>query len=247
MKRLLFFTVIILMSLPPIVSTARAGESVECVILLHGLGRTSYSMNKIEDGLTRDGYHVWNETYPSTKEKIETLAVRHIKTGLSFCEAFGPAKIHFVTHSLGGILVRYYLQTRRIPDLGNIVMLSPPNKGSELADHLKDIYFYKILTGPAGQQLGTDSDSIIKQIKPIKGHIGIITGDRSLDPWFSTIIPGEDDGKVSIESAKLAEMSDFLVVDSGHTFIMRSETVIDQVKYFLKNGKFMKEQPAADD
>ena len=218
----------------------QANEKNQCVILLHGLGRTKHSMEEIEKTLSRNGYRVWNETYPSTKEKIETLAVSHIGTGLSYCNGSGPLKIHFVTHSLGGILVRFYLQDRNVPNLGNIVMLSPPNKGSEAADYLKDTFLYQIITGPAGQQLGTGPDSIPKKINAIEGTIGIISGEKSYDPWFSVIIPGKDDGKVSVESAKLDEMSDFLVVESGHTFIMRDKSVISQILFFLENGKFQR-------
>jgi hypothetical protein len=202
------------------------------------MGRTKHAMALIEDRLAKEGYQVWNETYPSTKEKIESLSVRHIDTGISHCSRVAPGKIHFVTHSLGGILVRYYLQDRTISNLGRIVMLSPPNKGSEAADFLKETYLYQAITGPAGQQLGTGPDSIPKTMKPIGGEIGIISGETSSDPWFSVIIPGKDDGKVSVESAKLDEMSDFIVVESGHTFIMRDKGVIDQVLFFLKQGRF---------
>jgi hypothetical protein len=75
-------------------------------------------------------------------------------------------------------------------------------------------------------------------MKAIDACVGIITGNKTFDPWFSPLIPGEDDGKVSVESAKLQEMSDFLVVGSSHAFIMRNTSVIDQIKYFLKYGTF---------
>ena len=115
-----------------------------------------------------------------------------------------------------------------------------PNKGSEVADYLKDTKLYQWVTGPAGQQLGTNSDSLPNRLEAIDATIGVITGKNTSDPWFSPLIPGKDDGKVSVESAKLDEMSDFLVVESGHTFIMRNRLVINQIKYFLKNGKFNK-------
>jgi len=212
----------------------------ECVILVHGLGRTKQSMKKIEKELKKAGYIVWNETYPSTKYSIEQLSASHIEKGLSYCNECGSKQIHFVTHSLGGILIRYYLQRQSIDNLAKIVMLSPPNKGSEVADKLKDLGIYKLIMGPAGQQLGTDANSIPQKMNPINATIGIITGEKSSESWFSPMIPGKDDGKVSLESAKLDEMSDFLVVKGGHTFIMKNQSVIDQIKYFLKNGKFLK-------
>ena len=212
----------------------------ECVILLHGMGRTKNSMNRLEKSLVKDNYIVWNESYPSRSECIEKLAVDHIEKGLAFCNKAEAKAIHFVTHSLGGIMVRYYLQDNKIDNLGKIVMLSPPNKGSEVADFLKDVFVYKLVMGPAGQQLGTGPNSLPNSMGSIEANLGIITGNKTLDPWFSPLIPGADDGKVSVESARLKEMSDFMVVESSHAFIMRNAQVIDQIKYFLKHGKFKK-------
>jgi hypothetical protein len=121
-------------------------------------------------------------------------------------------------------------------------MISPPNHGSEVSDLLKDYTIYQFILGPAAQQLGTDKDSLTEQLGPVKGEIGIITGVSSSNPW-SLIIPGDDDGKVSVESAKLDEMSDFLPVPNGHTFIMRDETVIKQILYFLREGTFNRDMP----
>lgn len=210
----------------------------ECVIVLHGLGRTAFSMGLIEKALSREAYLVWNEGYPSTSSAIEELSETAITDGLHFCEQNKAGTVHFVTHSLGGILVRQYLQHHTISNLGRVVMLSPPNHGSEVADLLKDYTIYQFILGPAALQLGTDEDSLTEQLAPVKGEIGIITGVSSSDPWFSPVIPGDDDGKVSVNSAKLDEMSDFLTVPNGHTFIMRDETVIDQILHFLREGTF---------
>ncbi len=117
-------------------------------------------------------------------------------------------------------------------------MISPPNKGSELADTFRDWFIYKWLNGPAGQVLGTESESLPNSLKPVSGEIGVITGDSTWNPVYSWLIPGEDDGKVSVESAKLAEMTDFLVVPSSHSFIMRHSDVLNQVVFFLQNGVF---------
>ena len=210
----------------------------ECVIVLHGMGRTKYAMRKVEKELAGAGYTVWNRSYPSTQKLIEVLAVEHISKGLAFCRQAQAEKVHFVTHSLGGILVRYYLQENKIEKLDKIVMLSPPNSGSEVADSLKGLKLYQWITGPAGQQLGTGPDSLPNRLGRIDATVGIITGNCTLDPWFSPIIPGEDDGKVSVKSARLEEMADFLVVESGHTFIMSNSSVLEQIRYFLENGTF---------
>ncbi|MBX2868341.1 MAG: hypothetical protein KTR18_06675 [Acidiferrobacterales bacterium] len=215
-----------------IVLPARAEEP--CVILLHGLGRSADAMSKIENRLLEDDFKVWNKSYPSTKLGVGNLAQSAIQPGIDYCK--GLSNTSFVTHSLGGILVRTYLQDK--PYSGRIVMLSPPNKGSEIPDVMQEIELYKTMLGPAGQELGTDANSYPNTLKPIEGEIGIIAGDRSLDPWFSWLIPGPDDGKVSVESTRLTEMKDFLLVNHGHTFIMRSDLVIKQIRHFLQTGMF---------
>jgi triacylglycerol lipase len=215
-----------------------ADQLRECVILLHGMGRTERSMSKIEDRLQDEGYLVWNQRYASTKDPIAILSASAVGEGLDFCAHKQTNKIHFVTHSLGGILVRHYLQDHHIDTLGRIVMLAPPNQGSEVVDALDEYGLYAYFMGPAGMALGTDPGSLPNQLKPISGEIGIISGASSSDPWFSPIIPGVDDGKVSVERTKLAEMSDFIVVDSGHTFIMRDAAVINQIVTFLRDGRF---------
>jgi len=198
-------------------------------------------MSKIEEALARKNYLVWNDGYPSTSHSIERLSATTVRKGLEYCEKNQAQTVHFVTHSLGGILVRQYLQHHTISNLGRVVMLSPPNHGSEVADLLRDYKIYQVVLGPAGQQIGTDKDSLTEKLEPVKGEIGIITGVNSSDPWFSPVIPGDDDGKVSVESAKLDEMSDFLTVPNGHTFIMRDAIVIKQILYFLDNGAFNRE------
>jgi len=209
----------------------------EAVILLHGLGRTNRSLNTMEKALKESGYLVVNLTYPSLTEPIETLAV-HLDKGFKQCCLSKDMKIHFVTHSMGGILPRYYLSDHHIENLGRVVMLSPPNKGSELADFVDKISRY---TPPALKQLGTGKESIPLKLGPVDFELGIITGDRSFNPVASRIIPGDDDGTVSVEGAKVPGMSDFLVVDHTHTFIMNSPDVIDQTRAFLKNGRFKRE------
>jgi len=232
------FRLLLLSGLLVLPFPAYSAAQQECVIVLHGLGRTAFSMSLIEEALVNENYLVWNEGYPSTSSDIKKLSETAITDGLDFCDQNKTGTVHFVTHSLGGILVRQYLQHHTISNLGRVVMLSPPNHGSEVSDLLKDYTIYQFILGPAAQQLGTDKDSLTKQLGPVKGEIGIITGVSSSDPWFSPVIPGDDDGKVSVESAKLDEMSDFMTVPSGHTFIMRDEIVIKQILHFLKRGSF---------
>lgn len=218
-----------------------ASEGPECVILLHGLARTEKSMHKLELHLKKHGFHVSNVEYPSLKENIQTLSVDTIEKARGECASLGASKIHFVTHSMGGILVRYYLEYNEIQGLGRVVMLSPPNRGSEIVDKLKDSPISEWIKIPAVHQLGTEKDSLPRSLGTPDYEVGIITGDRSISPLFSLLIPGEDDGKVSVENARLMGMKDFLVVHKAHPFIMNDETVLRQVTYFLEHGVFDRE------
>jgi triacylglycerol lipase len=210
----------------------------ECVVLLHGLGRGPGSMRTIERALAAAGYLTCNEGYPSRSATIEALAEAHVGPALERCRAAGATRIHLVTHSLGGILVRQFLQDRTVPDVGRVVMLSPPNGGSEVADRLGGFAPYEWLMGPAALQLGTGADSVPRRLGPLAAEVGIITGTRSLDPWFAGWLPAPHDGKVSVTSARLEGMADFRVVERAHGLIMRDAEVVAEVLHFLEHGRF---------
>lgn len=188
--------------------------------------------------IRRQGFRTANIGYPSTRKSIEALSEKYLAPAIETCKEQGADKIHIVTHSLGGIIARQYLQNHSLPEGSRIVMLSPPNKGSEVTDALRNSLLYKLTTGPAGQSLGTGTGDLPNRLQPVQVEIGIITGSCSSDPWFSRLFPGEHDGKVSVERAKLEEMVDFLVVNKGHTLIMNSKYVMQQVIYFLRHGSF---------
>lgn len=215
-------------------------DKKECVILLHGLARTKRSMDKLEHLFSLAGYKVINVDYPSRKLPIENLSESVIPEALEICRTFSPNRIHFVTHSMGGILLRYYLAGEKIENLGRVVMLSPPNKGSEVVDKLSDFFIFKLINGPAGKQLGTNKNSIPMALGPADFELGIITGDRSINPIFSLLIPGADDGIVSVKRANLEGALEFLVVHSSHPFIMRNKGVINKVIHFIEYGCFEK-------
>lgn len=217
-----------------------ADEEKEYVILLHGLARTETSMLKLELHLMNHGFHVVNIGYPSREKDIQTLSEETISKAINECTNATASKINFVTHSMGGILVRYYLDAHKINNLGRVVMLSPPNQGSEVVDKLKNLILFKWINGPAGQQLGTNRESLPNKLGPPDYEVGIITGDKTINPILSLLIPGKDDGKVSVERAKLMNMKDFLIVPKNHSFIMNSDDVISQVIYFIENGEFKK-------
>ncbi|XWN36802.1 MAG: hypothetical protein ROO71_12675 [Balneola sp.] len=211
-------------------------EATDCVILLHGLARSDHSLSKLEQKLSHHGYFVVNESYPSTEYDIETLTEDIIPESIVLCP--DTAQIHFVTHSLGGILVRQYLSNHTIQNLSRVVMLAPPNKGSEITDELKDNILYQTVNGPAGLQLGTDSTSVPNRLGSADFELGIIAGTKTVNPILSQMLPNPDDGKVSVESTKLEGMADHLEVPYSHTFIMNKDEVIEQIIHFLEKGSF---------
>jgi pimeloyl-ACP methyl ester carboxylesterase len=214
----------------------------ECVILLHGLVRSRRSMASAAEMFEAYGYQTVNFGYPSTKKNIEALAEENLPAAIKQCQEHSPDQIHFVTHSMGGILLRYYLAREKPRNLGRVVMLSPPNQGSEVVDKLGNFPGFVKLNGPAGQQLGTDESSLPSSLGPVDYPVGVITGDRSINLILSMMIPGADDGKVSTERAKVSGMHDYLVAASSHPFIMKDRGVLRQTIHFLQNGAFYRRQ-----
>ena len=232
------FALIFVMAILPLLSSA--AENQEYVILLHGLCRTSRSMAPMERALSKSGYCVLNVDYPSRSASIEKLSDEAIGPAVADCQKAGATKIYFVTHSLGGILVRSYLQRQTIPNLGRVVMLGPPNQGSEVVDKLGSFWLFKKINGPAGRELGTDKNSTPNKLGPAHFCAGVIAGDRSINWINSRLIPGRDDGKVSVESTKLAGMTDHIVIHAAHPFLMRNRTAIQQTIHFLRAGCFQR-------
>ena len=224
--------------LPLLLFAAPMSQASECVVLLHGLARTANSMLVLEENLSAAGYSVLNIGYPSRKKPIEELSEIAVGDGLEGCAAVGASPVNFVTHSLGGILVRYYFNQHSDKSPGRVVMLGPPNKGSEVVDSFKNLPGFELLNGPAGRQLGTDAADIPKQLGPVDFELGIIAGTQSVNLIMSAILPSTDDGKVSLESAKVEGMSDYVAMPVTHPFMMRNDDVIDQVLNFLQHGYF---------
>ena len=206
------------------------------MVLLHGLGRSSRSMKPLANFLEMHGFVPHTIVSPSTRmgpvalEKYIAGEVRRC------CE--DVSRLHFVTHSLGGILVRAYLDESRPRNLGRVVLLAPPNGGTEIVDVLAGNPLFRAAMGPTAIELGTGPDSFPNRIGPPDYEVGVIAARQSWNPLGSAMIPGPDDGTVSIESTRLEGAADFLVVAGTHTFIMRKPEVMEQVQRFLVEGHF---------
>ena len=216
--------------------TAAKPHPSETVVLLHGMARSSNSMNKMAKALRASGYQVINVDYPSTTATIEELTAQVFETIQPQYE--NASTLHFVTHSLGGIILRQHLQDHELPNLGRVVMLAPPSGGSEVADKLGGIFLYQWINGPAGNQLGTGTNSLPLRLEAPAFELGIIAGDRSINPFLSMLIPGADDGKVSLARVKPESYSDYLQLHVTHPCMVWNRKVIAQTQQFLEYGRF---------
>ncbi|MEW5723507.1 MAG: hypothetical protein AB1896_10400 [Thermodesulfobacteriota bacterium] len=217
----------------------------EGVVLLHGLGRTRRSLLRLEARLAGLGYTTINRTYPSTRRSIEDLALGFLGGILNGEVAGRYEKVHFVTHSLGGIIARRYLQDHPAPPGSRLVMLSPPNQGSELAELMGGSRLFGWLVGPAGRAVAQGAAGPLGGLGRLDLEVGVIAGDRPRWSLFSRFFPGPHDGKISVERTRLPEMTDFLVAPRGHTFIMNDPRVMAQVVFFLRHGRFERQGPGA--
>lgn len=212
--------------------------ATECVVLLHGLARVSNSMSELESKLGRAGLDVANINYPSVRYEIDVLVDDAVGRGISECLQRSPTTIHFVTHSLGGILLRYYMEENELSLLGRVVMLGPPNQGSELVDGLGPVPGFGLL-GPTSRVLGTEEQSVLRELGPVDFHLGVIAGTTNVNPLGFLFMEGPNDSIVSVESTKVEGMNEHLILPVTHTFMMRNNIVIDHTLHFLKTGQFI--------
>ena len=217
---------------PPVAGVASTER--ESVVFIHGVKRTGASMGRAKKRFANAGYNTLVCNYDSSQP------VRQIATNLfARLEPFvaDAPKVHFVTHSMGGIVLREHLRTGLPANLGRVVMLAPPNKGSELVDIFAELPGYGSLYGEASKELGTGDTAIARALPPIDFPCGVIAGDRSVS-WLSWCVPGRDDGKVSITNTFADGISDHIVMHATHTFMTFNRGVLNQAQHFIETGEF---------
>lgn len=203
----------------------------DAVILLHGLWRSVWAMEPMAKYLHEQGFHTINVPYPSFRKPIEDItsivhnAIRQHANGRT---------THFVTHSLGGIITRQLLHDLPPTQTGRVVMIAPPNQGSEIIDWLSRFRPSKLALGPTGMQLG--SGKIQAPHLPENIDLAVIMGKHSLFPFFRKLLDDENDGFVSVERGKIEGMNEFHIIDADHTFIATEPRVMEITRDFLCRG-----------
>lgn len=217
------------------VNPSSAAAARETVVLLHGLGRNRSSVWLLADRVEAAGYDVERIGYKSLHDAPADI-LANVRAQIDACCAQREAPVHFVGHSLGGLLVRAYLAQAHVKKLGHVVLIGSPNQGTPIVDDYRDRWWMKF-AGPTANALGTDPGSFPKSLPPPAYPLGVIAGkvERVID--FPRI-DGDDDGLVPVEATRVEGMRDFVVIDAGHAMLRYNEQAARQVISFLKFGQF---------
>ncbi len=206
------------------------------MVLLHGYARRPGSLGEVAERLAGAGYRVCNIGYGSLRG-VPADIVASLEDKIAGC-GVADESLDFVTHSFGGILVRAYAREAPPGRVRRVVMLAPPNHGSELSDIVGSSRLLGFLTGPVVPELGTSAASLPNRLGPPTFVAGIIAGSRSVHPVGYFVLDGPNDGTVTVASARLAGMRDFAVVPRAHSFIMNAPEVLAEIEAFLTDGCF---------
>jgi hypothetical protein len=210
----------------------------ETVVLLHGLGRTRAAMWPLAARIEKAGFEVVRIGYDSLRHSPEQI-LAEVAQQIDACCANRPEPVHFVGHSLGGLIIRAYLAGHAVRSRGRVVLIATPNSGTPLVDSYGDAWWMD-LAGPTAKSLGTGLDSFPNSLPKPDYPVGVIAGTREY--WLiRDLIPGEHDGLVPLESTKIDGMVDFITVDSNHAFLRYSEEVARQTIAFLRTGRFLRD------
>lgn len=210
----------------------------KAVLLLHGIIRSSKSMSKLCRPFEERGYHVFSFDYPSTQIDIPEAAA-YLNRAIESLE--GIEEINFIVHSMGGLVVRAYLTKHRDPRIERMVMMGVPNLGADMANRVRDLGLYRAIFGPAGQQLVKDAEGFIACLPTPDFEFAIIAGARGTLNGYNPLIPGDDDGTVSVASTRLPGAADFITVPALHSFIMRDERAVEFAVRFITEGQLRAE------
>ena len=237
MKRYLVGAFLVLLGMSGL-CFAEEVERAQGVVMLHGLARSSECFKTMERALNKAGYKTLRIDYPSTTSPVEVLCRDHVapKVKAFAKEVKGP--LAYVTHSMGGIILRFLAKEGMIEKPFRAVMLGPPNQGSEVVDKLGDLWLFEAIHGPAGHQMGTSKGALPNILGPVNFDVGVIAGTRTINLILSSLIPGPDDGKVSVERTRLQGMVDFRAISATHPFIMKSQEAVELTLMFLEQGHF---------
>ena len=214
------------------------------VLLLHGLARSERSMRPLARALRAHGFAPRSIDYPSRQHRIDALVDTVVAPAVERLEAGGAARVHFVTHSLGGVLTRAYAARRfdagdPLPEGSRAVMIAPPHGGSEVADIVRRVRPIRAYFGPSLDELGTDGDSVPLALGPVRGiEAGVIAGDVNRYPILGRALPGPGDGSVAVERTRADGLADWTLVHRTHALITFAPDVTDATIRFLETGRF---------
>jgi len=207
------------------------------VVILHGLGRSESAMLLLENQLAGAGFEVHNIGYPSTEKTPEAL-IEIVADEIDSCCAGSGRRLHLVGHSLGGLLIRAYLEQEAPENLGRVVLLGTPNRGSELAEQSEGLAGTMVdYAGPTARLLGTGPDDFPASIGRPDYPVGVIAGTSSssiTNQW----LPQPNDGMVSLASTRLEGMTDFLELAVTHWGLRNNPEVSRETIHFLEHGRF---------
>jgi pimeloyl-ACP methyl ester carboxylesterase len=239
MKKLSLLTILLLtISSCSLFGTREYGpedQGKETVILLHGFGRSLSAMKFMDDQLYEKGYKVHRVGYSSFSQNVEEIK-KEVDEKINYITQGTYGKIHFVGHSFGGLLIRSHLDRYKVKNLGRVVTMGSPNKGVEAIKHLKEKWYFAF-AGTAALSMENEKTKFLKSLKVPYYPLGVIAGTKERSE-YEHIIPGPDDGLVSVESTRVKGMKDFVTIHTTHTRMRTDLRVIDQVVSFLKKGKF---------
>lgn len=235
-------------SIPEVRNPGAAGElmptteqsaAAETVVLLHGVALAPWAMRSLERRLKKEGYRVLNIGYPSRTVPLDELAGLWLPTRLSDDAIVSAPRMHFVTHSMGSLLVRHLMEHSRPPNTGRVVMIAPPNQGSALADEGRPKWLVRWLVGVNLKALGKSDDAFWHDLpQRVDYPVGVIAGTGAGNP-LGRNLPKPHDGTVTVADTRIEGSADSVELPWSHTGILFHRRTADEVVHFLRHGKFL--------